>query len=87
MQIDAQKLRLYAEAYGVAVRAGAITPNRDDEVHFRKMFGLPELNDEVGASWDDSDGVRAPITLAKGVQEVEEQPAISEDESALQGEP
>jgi len=83
MQIDAQKLRLYSEAYGIAVRAGVITPNRDDEAHFRNMFGLPKLNNEVDASWDDSDGVRAPITLAKGVQEVAEQPI---DESTTDAE-
>ena len=70
MQIDAAKLRLYAEAYGIAVRAGTITPNRDDEAHFRRMFNLPVANAEVQSSWDDSDGVRAPITLARGVQDV-----------------
>lgn len=74
MKINAEQVRMYAEAYGVAVRAGVLTPNRDDEAHIRKMFGLPMMNAEVQASWDDSDGVRAPITLAKELQEVQQQP-------------
>lgn len=70
MSVDVLKLRQYADAYGVAVRAGAITPNRDDEAHFRKMFELPKMSSDVLRQWESTDGVRAPITLAQEVETV-----------------
>ena len=66
------KLKAFADAYGVAVRAGVLTPNLDDEKAIREMFGLPAPNADVIKSWADSDGVRFPITLAQGLQD--EQP-------------
>lgn len=52
-----------ADAYGVGVRAGAITPTLADEEHFRKIMGLQPLSEEVKAAWKREGGVRRPITL------------------------
>lgn len=65
---DIIKLRNYIEAYGAAVRAGVITPNLDDEISIREQMGLPPVNEAVRSAWADN-GVRAPITLAKDLQE------------------
>lgn len=62
----AQMLRDFAETYGIAVRAGLITPNLDDERAARMMFGLPPPNESVVSEWGRTKGVRAPITLAGG---------------------
>ena len=59
-------LAKFAETYGIAVRAGLITPNLDDEIAAREMFGLPPVNDAVRAEWEKTKGVRSPITLAGG---------------------
>lgn len=61
-----QMLREFAETYGVAVRAGLITPNIDDERAARIMFGLPPPNESVISEWSRTNGVRAPITIAGG---------------------
>ena len=55
----------FPEEYGVAVRAGVLTPNADDEKFLREKFGLPPMNESVVAAWEDSEGVRFPITLAQ----------------------
>lgn len=65
----ADKLAKFAEAYGVAVRAGCITPNIEDEKAVRKMFGLPEPSADVISQWAKSDGVRLPITLQQTLVE------------------
>lgn len=52
------------DAYGVGVRAGAITPQTEDEAEFRKQFELPPPSNAVAADWEETDGVRKPITLA-----------------------
>lgn len=59
------KLRAFAEAYGVAVRAGCITPNIEDEKKVRELFGLPEVSADVVAEWARTNGVRTPITLSQ----------------------
>ncbi|HEY8562801.1 MAG TPA: phage portal protein [Pyrinomonadaceae bacterium] len=53
-----------ADAYGVAVRAGAITPQTDDEKVFREKMVLPEMSPEAQKAWQEDGGVRRPITLA-----------------------
>lgn len=58
-----QTLKTQADAYGIAVRAGVITPNVDDEKFFRTQLGLPSVNKAVKQSWKKTDGVRQPITL------------------------
>ena len=49
-------------AYGVGVRAGAITAQMTDEQFFRQLASLPEMGEEVQSVWAD-EGVRRPITL------------------------
>jgi len=49
-------------AYGVGVRAGAITAQMADEQFFRQLASLPEMGTEVQEVWAD-EGVRRPITL------------------------
>ena len=51
------------DAYGVGVRAGAITPNDEDEAAFRESLGLPAMNTNVNKAWSEDGGVRRPITL------------------------
>lgn len=60
------------DSYGVAVRAGAITPIQADEEHFRTLIQLPEINEAVEQAWKDAGGFRTPITL-----KVEEEPAVA----------
>lgn len=58
-------LRAVLEAYGIGVRAGAITPCLQDENDFRKLMGLQPAPQEVVKDWGDSHGVRRPITLQR----------------------
>lgn len=51
-----------ADAYGVAVRAGAITPTKEDEIAFRKLIGMPEITPDVAKEWDE-EPTRRPITI------------------------
>jgi hypothetical protein len=69
--MDVERTKASVDAYGVAVRAGAITPNDQDEAHFRAALGLPAVNSNVARAWTDDRGVRRPITLAQpGVKSV-----------------
>ena len=61
--------RSILDAYGIAVRAGVLTPCLEDEVAMRKMLRLPELPENVRAEWGRTDGVRMPITLQKAQSE------------------
>ena len=58
-----EKLINLLEAYGIAVRAGAITPCLQDENQFRKLMGLETTLSEVVADWTETKGVRKPVTL------------------------
>lgn len=58
-----QVLRTKADTYGVAVRAGVITPQTVDEEAFRKSLNLPPMSPEAQKSWTDDKGVRRPITI------------------------
>jgi len=62
---EIDKLRQIAEIYGIAVRAGLVTPCLQDENFFRKYIGLPEAPETVVKDWADSEGVRRPITLQR----------------------
>lgn len=53
------------DAYGVGVRAGAITPTMDDEVFFRRAAGWPDLTAPIKRAWDQDEGARRPITLTQ----------------------
>lgn len=52
-------------AYGVAVRAGAVTPQSEDEEHLREAMGLPPMSAEAKTAWENAGNVRTPITLTK----------------------
>jgi hypothetical protein len=65
-------LKSLLDAYGVGVRAGAITPQRDDEAYFRRIMDLPEMSTENEAYWQSVDGLKHPITLKSGLEEAEE---------------
>jgi lambda family phage portal protein len=56
-------VRERADAYGVAVRAGAVTPQVSDEEAFRAAMGLPAMSPEARAAWDKDKGTRRPITI------------------------
>ncbi len=58
-----QDIKEQADAYGVFVRSGAITPQMSDEAYFRKTAGLPEASAEVAAAWRRDGNVRRPVTL------------------------
>lgn len=58
-----QEAKARMDAYGVGVRAGAITPNDDDENSFRESLELPPMNNNVRSAWTEDGGVRRPITL------------------------
>jgi hypothetical protein len=62
MKFDNLKAKF--DAYGVAVRAGAITPCDADEDEFRKEAGLPAMTPAVKGAWKEDKGFRRPITLA-----------------------
>jgi hypothetical protein len=61
---DITKLKSLIDSYGVAVRAGVITPCIEDEKMFRDEMGLPEMSAGIKADWAKTDGVRKPITLS-----------------------
>jgi hypothetical protein len=55
--------RSKSEEYGVAVRAGAVTPQIEDEEKFRSELDLPEMSDDAKRAWKEDKGIRRPITL------------------------
>jgi hypothetical protein len=61
LKFDSLKAKF--DAYGVAVRAGALTPQTSDEDQFRSEAGLPIMSEAVDSAWNDDGGVRRPITL------------------------
>jgi len=65
MKFDNLKAKF--DAYGVAVRAGAITPAEVDEDAFRKEAGLPIMSPAVRGAWKEDKGYRRPITLVQKV--------------------
>jgi hypothetical protein len=68
-----ESLKSKFDSYGVAVRAGAITPQTDDERRFRKEAGLPTMSPAVNGAWGEDGGVRRPITLQTPAQEAIEE--------------
>jgi len=68
-ELDFLNLKSKFDAYGVAVRAGAITPEREDEAAFRKEAGLPPMSAAVLGAWVEDKGFRRPITLLSKTDE------------------
>lgn len=60
---ELERIKARADAYGVGVRAGAITPQAPDEDSFRTELSLPPLSKEAKSAWQKDKGVRRPITL------------------------
>ena len=79
-RVDAESLRKNFDAYGLGVRSGAITPQIDDENHFREIADLPHMSDAASKAWDKTGGVRTPITLAKPGEPAEKNES-NEDEA------
>ena len=73
-----ETLKAKVDSYGVAVRAGSITPQADDETAFRNEAGFPSISPEVKQAWIDDGGYRRPITLQSGS---ESQADINESET------
>jgi len=80
---DSENFKAEVDSYGVAVRAGAVTPTSDDEAHFRSKAGLPPMNADVKKAWSKDENVRRPITLvpAGGKQPAGNQKTQNEDEA------
>lgn len=76
--------RTQFDQYGIGVRAGAITPQADDERHFRELAGLPSVTIPVENEWTDEE-VRRPITLREVTSETNEGKAISDQSSLVKG--
>ena len=68
---DVIQLKTLIDAYGVAVRAGALTPQQEDEVYFRDLIGLPEMSQANKSAWDEARGIKQPITLKTGLDEAQ----------------
>lgn len=56
------------DTYGIAVRAGVITPNVEDEKAVREQMSLPQVPPQVEQEWQDNP-TRAPITLSGALQD------------------
>ena len=67
------------DAFGVGVRAGAITPNKDDEKYFRSLLQIAGTNAYTDESWTEDGNYRRPITL-KGSED-------SQSEATRTGDP
>ena len=78
-----EMLRQKADAYGVAVRAGAVTPQVKDEEEFRAAMQLPAMSPEARAAWDRDKGTRRPITITPPPGE---KPAAPPVQQATEGE-
>ena len=59
-------VKTLVDTFGVAVRAGLLTPTLDDEKYIRELLGFPDVTSEVVALWSESNNVRLPVTLQTG---------------------
>jgi HK97 family phage portal protein len=75
-------LRARFDAYGVGVRAGALTPQADDERAFREEASYPSPSSDVEDAWK-LEPIRRPITL----KSVLDDPALAEPAPELDPEP
>jgi capsid protein len=60
---ELERIKAEADAYGVAVRAAAVSPQPEDEVAFRGKLKLPAMSEAAAESWKKDGGVRRPITI------------------------
>ena len=75
-------LKAFLDAYGVAVRAGAVTPQMQDEEYVRALMDLPPMTDAVRAYWGEQDGVRKPLTIKTEDDEALQEAQIQNEETA-----
>lgn len=59
-----EEAKAQADAFGVSVRAGAVTPSVEDEQFMRERLGLPPMPPAVKAAWS-KESIRRPITHAE----------------------
>ena len=69
---DPERVRSDMETYGTGVRAGAITPQIEDEQQFRERGNLPPLSQFVQDAWNFDGGTRRPVTLSSSPETVQE---------------
>ena len=74
-----ESLKAKADSYGVAVRAGNLTPQIIDEEKTREEFGLPPMSEAAKENWKESDGVRRPTTLKAPADEELLEEQLDED--------
>lgn len=83
-QENGPSIKEVIDAYSAGVRGGTITPQQDDENHFRNLLGLPTATEPVEKAWEKDGGARRPITLksqdAFEANETAEAETINEDE-------
>lgn len=56
------------DTYGIAVRAGILTPQVEDEQALRQSLSLPPLSAAATALWSVQGNVRQPVTLKSGAE-------------------
>jgi hypothetical protein len=66
--------------YGVAVRAGVVTPQKADEVYFRQLMDLPPMGAEADADWAVTNGIRSPLTIKRPGEESPAMPMTGGEE-------
>ena len=74
-------LKEQMDAYGAAVRSGSITPQIEDEEHFRAAAGLPPLSAAAREAWE-QDRVRRPITLVQPGVAAPASPGAADDDDS-----
>lgn len=75
---DLETLRERADAYGIGVRAGLITPQQEDEEFFRARARLPSMSPAAVANWRKHHGIRDPITLREAISDSSPRAASSD---------
>jgi len=81
----ADRIKQLCEAYGVAVRAGLITPCLQDENDIRALMGLQSAPAEVVADWAKTEGVRKPTTIQRLTEVIAGDEALEDDAPAPEG--
>lgn len=61
-----------ATTIGALVRAGMITPTKEDEMFWRNIVEMGELSQDAIDAWEEDGNVRRPITL-KGQEQLEDE--------------
>jgi lambda family phage portal protein len=89
IDVDPEQAKQDFDAYGVAVRAGVITPTIEDEIFYRKKYNLPPLSKKAKEAWAENPA-RQPVTLQSQQQQgagggMQNQPGKGDDDSEASG--